>query len=127
MRNTFLRTGRSDRGAILIQTALAILALMGLSAFVVDYGVMWVARRQAQNAADSGALAGATARAFDEVADPPAANGATFQSAFASARANDVFGQVPAVSISYPCPASAFGGTTGRGCVQVDVFRDGTN
>jgi uncharacterized membrane protein len=45
--------------------------LTALTAFVVDYGVLWVARRQAQNAADAGALAGATALAFDDVNYPP--------------------------------------------------------
>ena len=55
----------SDRGAILLQVAIAIIVLIGFGAFVVDYGVMLVGRRQAQNAADAGALAGAIAMAFD--------------------------------------------------------------
>ena len=38
---------------------------IAFDAFVVDYGVMWVGRGQAQNAADAGALAGAVAMAFD--------------------------------------------------------------
>ena len=50
---------RDDRGAIIIHVAFALLALLAFSAFVVDMGVMWVSRRQAQNAADAGALAGA--------------------------------------------------------------------
>ena len=49
------------RGAIIIHVALALLALIAFSAFVVDMGAMWVSRRQAQNAADAGALAGAVA------------------------------------------------------------------
>src|SRR6188472_2703250 len=52
---------RDDRGAIIIHVAFALLALLAFSAFVVDMGVMWVSRRQAQNAADAGALAGAVA------------------------------------------------------------------
>ena len=52
---------RDDRGAIIIHVAFALLALIAFSAFVVDMGVMWVSRRQAQNAADAGALAGAVA------------------------------------------------------------------
>src|SRR4051794_18325597 len=105
--------GRSDRGAILIQVAISILALTALTSFVVDYGVMWLARRQAQNAADAGALAGAIARAFDETANPPAANGATYQSAVKAAQANAVFGTTPTVTVSWPCPAFVSGG----GCV----------
>ena len=48
-----------ERGAVLIQVAVALLALLALSAFVVDYGVMWASRGQAQNSADAGALSGA--------------------------------------------------------------------
>ena len=50
---------------MLIQVAVALLGLIALSAFVFDYGVMWVSRGQAQNSADAGALAGAVALAFD--------------------------------------------------------------
>jgi hypothetical protein len=40
--------------------AITIAVIMGLAAFVVDYGVLWFARAQAQNAADAAALAGAS-------------------------------------------------------------------
>ena len=43
--------------------------LIAFLSFVADYGLMWVGRRQAQNAADAGALAGAMALAFDDFAD----------------------------------------------------------
>ena len=48
--------GRRDpeRGAILLHVAIGIVVLIGFLTFVVDYGVMWVARGQAQNAADAG-------------------------------------------------------------------------
>jgi Flp pilus assembly protein TadG len=72
---------------------------MGMSMFVVDYGVMWLARVQAQNAADAGALAGATARAFDELTDPPAANGAAYQSAMAAATRHTVFGDIASATV----------------------------
>ena len=48
-----------ERGAITIHVSIALIALLAFSAFVIDYGSMWVSRRQAQNAADAGALAGA--------------------------------------------------------------------
>ena len=35
------------------------MALLAFTTFVIDYGVMWMARRQAQNVADAAALAGA--------------------------------------------------------------------
>ena len=58
-------TIRDDRGAILIHMALSILVLTGMLAFVLDHGMMWTARRQAQNAADAGALAAGEALIYD--------------------------------------------------------------
>jgi Flp pilus assembly protein TadG len=51
----------SEDGMALIHVAIALLVLMALSSFVLDYGVIWLSRGQAQAAADAGALAGATA------------------------------------------------------------------
>ena len=50
---------KSERGAVFVQVGLAVLVLMAFNVFVIDYGIMWVGRHQAQNAADAGALAGA--------------------------------------------------------------------
>ena len=113
-----------EEGVSLVIAALSLTVLLGLTAFVTDLGVMWTARGQAQNAADAGALAGATARALDEWTDPPAENGLAYQSAYDAARANIVFGEVPGTVVSWTCP-DWFGG--GGPCVRVDVFRDGTN
>ena len=52
-----------ERGAIIVQAAIAMVVLVGFSAFVVDYGVLWLSREQAQDAADAGAMAGAMSRA----------------------------------------------------------------
>ena len=49
----------SERGAILIHVAVGLIALIAFSALVVDYGVLWVSRHQAQNAADAAAHAAA--------------------------------------------------------------------
>jgi Flp pilus assembly protein TadG len=115
---------RAERGAALIHVGLAIFVLVAMSAFVLDFGVMWLSRRQAQNAADAGALAGAIARAWDEPVDTPAANGRAFQSAFAAATANRVFSEAGGVKVTWVCPdyvpATAH-------CVRVDVHRDGLN
>jgi hypothetical protein len=112
-----------ERGAILVHTAFAILALMAFSTFVIDYGVFWLSRRQAQNAADAGALAGAIALAFDAYTDA-----AGRESALAAALANPVFGEAPSVIPEtditmfpdYVCPPE-YGG--GAGCIRVDVYR----
>ena len=61
-----MRRLANARGAMLIQVGISIAMLMGFTVFVVDYGVVWVARTQAQSAADAGALSGAVSRALDE-------------------------------------------------------------
>lgn len=114
----------SERGAILIFVGLAVLMLAAFAAFVVDYGVMWMSRRQAQNAADAGALAGAIARTFDETTDPPSANGMAYQSAFTTAAVNEVMGETPGVVVTWDCPPFR---PAGSDCVRVDTHRDGAN
>ncbi len=57
--------GDSERGAVMIQAAVTMVVLLGFAAFVVDYGVLWLSRDQAQHAADAGALAGAVSLAYD--------------------------------------------------------------
>jgi len=135
----YVGRGRGERGAILIQVAISIMALTAFTAFVVDYGVLWVARGQAQNAADAGALAGAIARAFDDTAEPPSTmipfNSAKLGAQCASRSAgcpttapyaNPIWpSQAGAISIvdpSWDCPPT-FSGK----CVQVNVYRNGSN
>jgi Flp pilus assembly protein TadG len=112
-----------EHGAILIQVAIGMVALMALSALAIDYGVKVASRRAAQNAADAGALAGAIALSFDNPNDK-SNTGPAKQSALKYALANGVWGQSPNVNvttdITFPaCPAP--GGTT---CVRVDVYRN---
>ena len=107
-----------ERGAILIQTALASFVLFGLAAFVIDYGMFWVSRTQAQNAADAAAISGALARAYDEPGTP-SAGGPTDESARAVAALNTVWFEAPAADVTFDCPPAATGD-----CVTVDVFRD---
>ena len=85
---------QSENGAILVQVAVGIVVLIALTMFVYDFGVMWVARRQAQNAADAGALSGAVALALDAGA---ADNGGedALNSALTVATANNVWGEAP--------------------------------
>ena len=116
----------NTRGAMLIQVGISIAMLMGFAVFVVDYGVVWLARTQAQNAADASALSGAVSRAFDEFANPPVAGGMTEQATRLAAAEHEVFGAAVApasVGVSYDCPPFV----TGGGCVQADIFRNGTN
>lgn len=110
----------NERGAVIIQVAACLLALTAFSAIVIDYGVLWVARAQAQNAADAGALAGAIALLNNplELADARLA-------ASGMAGVTRVWGEATAaadvlVNLPIPCPPGTGGGA---GCVQVDVLR----
>src|SRR5688572_14407332 len=118
--NRDVRT-RGERGAVLVQVAVALLALLALSSFVFDYGVMWVSRGQAQNAADAGALAGAISLAFDGAGDQDGARAR----AIAMAQRNRVWGQAPNVTdpdVTFPaCPPGPGVPDT---CIKVDVFRN---
>lgn len=122
---THLNTRSSnDRGAILLHVAFVLVAVLALSAVVTDFGVLWVGRRQAQNAADAGALAGGIALAFDNPASVADTAGAR-QSAAAVSQRNYVWGQppnvVPESDITFgPCPDGP------NTCVRVDVYRNQT-
>src|SRR5205809_3206459 len=137
--NPFVGRGTPERGAILIQVAISILALTAFAAFVVDYGVLWVARGQAQNAADAGALAGAIGLSYDDTTYPPTVhpylvrNSAAYAALCASgsssctsepSAADPVWpaqsGASSAVDVLFECPP----GFTGN-CVRVNVYRNG--
>jgi len=53
------RLMRGHRGATIIFVAIAMVMILGFAALAVDVGYLYVVRNQLQNAADSGALAGA--------------------------------------------------------------------
>src|SRR5262245_196573 len=113
---------KSERGAMLIMVMICLLALTLLSAFVIDQGIMYASKRQAQNAADAGALSAAL-----HLRD----NGTQLTEARSVAKkvanANPVWGQAPAdadviVDLPITCPPGTGGGV---GCVRVDVMRGG--
>jgi hypothetical protein len=51
--------GAGERGTVAVTVALALTVLLGFAALVVDVGLSWAARAEAQTAADAAALAGA--------------------------------------------------------------------
>lgn len=120
----------SDEGAVLVHVAVLLIGLLAFSVFVVDYGMLWASRRQAQNAADAGALAGAGTLAFD---DPTLGSGGNAYSAAEQiVRNHRVWGEMAGYRILVgntndtpddPCPMWEAEGVT---CVRVDVHRDGT-
>ena len=113
---------RAERGAILVQVALALIAVLGFSAFVIDYGVLWASRGQAQNAADAAALAGAVAWAWDAPFGDKSDSGPAKRNALSVALAHKVWGEAPSVTaadISFPtCPDGT------EACVRVNVYRN---
>ncbi len=126
MRRTASDSG-SEHGAILVHVAFALLALFAFTAMVIDYGVFWESRRQAQNAADAGALAGAIALAFDNRTNFTT-SGPAVQSAVSTAQSNLVWGSAPSVvpatdvqilSGTGVCPPPNVDGT----CIRVDAYR----
>jgi Putative Flp pilus-assembly TadE/G-like len=99
MRSVSLRAGRRpsrgrrrERGAVLVHVAVAMTGLLAFSALTIDLGSLWVARAQAQNAADAGALAGAVALAYVNPTDSDAALAA----ATAVAQQHQIWGETVA-------------------------------
>ena len=68
---------------------LGMMAFLSASILAIDVGKVMTARNQAQNAADAGALAGATAMLYDSYTDH-SASGPAVTSAIAAAQANKV-------------------------------------
>lgn len=120
---------RSERGAILIHVAVGGFVLTAFTMFVVDHGILWVSRNQAQNAADAGALAGAVALAFDDPTDH-SETGPAKAAAYNFALANDVWAEDPDVDITtdirfYQDAPGAFPAECDNDdCIRVDVFRN---
>jgi hypothetical protein len=97
------------------------MALVAASMLAIDVGMLMTARSQAQNAADAGALAGATSLAFDSW-DDRTPTGPAVVHAIATAQGNKVIGAVPSVQpvdVTFPTDPN---GEANR--VRVQVWRD---
>jgi hypothetical protein len=79
---------RGERGMTLVMVATGMFAFLSAAMLAVDVGMMMVARTEAQNAADAGALAGAIALGFDDF-DDKTATGPAVTNAIAAATAAD--------------------------------------
>ena len=112
---------RDERGFSLVTVGFGFMGLFAASMLAIDVGMLMTARSQAQNAADAGALAGATALMFNNYTDH-SANGPAKRSAINSAKANLVAGQAGSVNpedVTFP-----FNNVTGQfDQVQVSVYR----
>ena len=114
---------RAERGAVLVNAVIAMLGLISFSALVVDYGVLWAARRQAQNSADAGAMAAAVSLAYVSIDNHDLAR----TSALNTARQNFIWGTQPDITdadVTFPpCPPGSPGAGS-NACVRVDVYRN---
>src|SRR4030095_8648913 len=80
-----------ERGSVLVTTAVAMVGLVSFSALSIDYGVVWLSRREAQQSGGPGELA------FDNATDKTV-TGPASKNAFAATQANLVFGLPPSVA-----------------------------
>src|SRR5215470_2889756 len=99
---------------------LGFMAFLSATTLAIDVGMFMTARSQAQNSADAGALAGATALVFNSYTNR-SASGPAVQSAISAAKSNNVMAAAPSVTppdVTFPT------GPTGlNNRVQVQVYR----
>jgi hypothetical protein len=121
---------REQRGAVIIHVAIALAALLAFLSIVIDYGVMWVSRRQAQSAADAGALAGAISLVKEGDTATAKLSAGTFAAQNVIWGENNTYDGTTAGNVSVDVSGTAAGemslppcGTT-KGCVRVDIFRN---
>jgi Flp pilus assembly protein TadG len=109
MRVLLMRRRRSERGAVAVIVALLAVALLVMGALVVDFGMAYVNKNRAQEAADAGALAAgkvyADAKAYCsgttvQTADPLPANALAAAEEMRAANMPDT----PPGALSVTCP-----------------------
>ena len=119
MRARIRHLRKDERGVTLIVVGAGFMALMAATTLAIDVGMFMTARSQAQNSADSGALAGAVALVFNDF-NNRTSSGPAVQSAIGAARANQVVrGNVSVTPADVTFPT----GPTGNNRVQVTVRR----
>ena len=110
-----------ERGVWTMTVATGFLALFAATTLAIDVGMYMTARSQAQNAADAGALAGATALVFNDY-DDRSDDGPAVTSAIDTAKGNLVMAEEPSVGpddVTFPVDPDT--GESNR--VQVTVYR----
>ncbi|HEY3091809.1 MAG TPA: pilus assembly protein TadG-related protein [Vicinamibacterales bacterium] len=117
----FRNLRQDERGMSFVFIGIGFMAFVAASTLAIDVGMFMTARSQAQNAADAGALAGATALAFNDF-DDRSVSGPAVQSAVNTSLANSVIGAAPSTT---PADVSFPTGPTGNNRVKVNVYRTG--
>jgi Flp pilus assembly protein TadG len=87
--NRFNRIRRDESGMTYVFIGLGLMAFLSASMLAIDVGMLMTARNQAQNSADAGALAGATALLYDDF-DDRTATGPAVTNAINASLQNDV-------------------------------------
>jgi Flp pilus assembly protein TadG len=119
MRARITHLRRDERGVTLIIVGAGFLALMAATTLAIDVGMFMMARSQAQNAADAGALAGVVALVYNDY-DNRSASGPAVTSAISAAQSNQVVHGMVSVEpgdVTFPV------GPSGSNRVQVTVRR----
>jgi Flp pilus assembly protein TadG len=112
---------RDEKGMTYVFVGLGFMAFLSASMLAIDVGMLMTARSQAQNSADSGALAGATALVLDNW-DDRTPSGPAVVNALAAAHANQVMNaQVSAEPADVEFLQSPTTGEQSR--VKVSVWR----
>jgi hypothetical protein len=96
MRNRIRHLRRDEGGMTMAFVALGFMAFLTATTLAIDVGMFMAARSQAQNAADSGALAGAIALGFNDF-DNRSASGPAVSAAISAAQSNAMIGAAPSV------------------------------
>ena len=97
MNNRLRRLARNESGMTYVFIGLGFMAFLSASMLAIDVGMLMTARNQAQNAADAGALAGATALLYDNWNDR-SATGPAVTSAIGAATNNKVMAGIVSVN-----------------------------
>jgi hypothetical protein len=96
MRNRIQHLRRDERGMTMAFVAMGFMAFLSATTLAIDVGMFMSARSQAQTAADSGALSGAIALAFNDF-DNRSASGPAVSAAISAAQSNVMIGTAPSV------------------------------
>ena len=110
-----------ERGMSVVFVCVGLMSFVAATTLAIDVGMLMTSRNQAQNAADAGALAGATALVFDSY-DDRSSGGPAVQSAIGTATFNEVMDAAVSVTpadVTFPVAPS---GESNR--VSVTVFRN---
>jgi hypothetical protein len=120
MRARWQHLAHDERGMSMVFVGVSFIALLSATTIAIDVGMFMTGKTQAQTAADAGALAGATALAFNSYTDRTA-SGPAKTSAVNTSLANRVIGDPVSVTtddVTFPLDPA---GLDDR--VQVTVYR----